>query len=162
MGPNSHNFFFGGVGQELWCRGYGRTLMFWRSWCESQCHILDGPFSHYIVVKNECLFEKTKIIEKETGDCLFLLKQHFQLSFKYLFQIRRRLRIFLSFCQLSAEPHRQWRRHCADASITQRRVYVALQWRYRHTSKKIPVAVYKSLKTKVSYLHLEMINNFAA
>ena len=71
-GPKQSQLFFGGVGKELWCRGYGRTLMFLRSWCESQCHILDGPFSHYIVVKNECLFEKTKIIEKETGDCLFL------------------------------------------------------------------------------------------
>ena len=35
---------------------------------ESRHHILDGPFSHYFVVKRlQCLFEKTKINEKEVG-----------------------------------------------------------------------------------------------
>ena len=38
---------------------------------ESQHHILDGHFLHLFVVKLElCVLVKTKIDEKEDGDCL--------------------------------------------------------------------------------------------
>ena len=41
---------------------------------ESQHHILDGHFSHYLMYKVQCLFEKIIINEKEAGDDPFLKK----------------------------------------------------------------------------------------
>ena len=35
---------------------------------KSQHHILGGHFSHFFVAKIKCLFEGTKINEKEVGD----------------------------------------------------------------------------------------------
>ena len=43
--------------------GYGSRLMFQRSWV--RIRILDGHFFTFFVVKLKCVFEKTKINEKE-------------------------------------------------------------------------------------------------
>ena len=39
------------LGRDLWSSGFGRRLMFQRSWVRILAHLLDGHFSHLFVVK---------------------------------------------------------------------------------------------------------------
>ena len=48
---------------DSWSEGHG---------FKSQPRILDGHFHIYLLRKLQCLFEKTKINEKEAGDSQFL------------------------------------------------------------------------------------------
>ena len=50
-------------GREPWSSGYGRIPIFKRLWVRIAA--LSGYFSHILVAKLLCLFEKTKINKKE-------------------------------------------------------------------------------------------------
>ena len=55
-------------GRQPWARGYGRGLMFWRSWVQILAPYTGWTFfSHLCVAKFYCLL-KTKINEKEAVD----------------------------------------------------------------------------------------------
>jgi hypothetical protein len=63
-------------------------------------------FIHTFVLMTFVLmaFVRTFVLMTSTSDAI-------------LFQIRRRFRYFLSVRKLSAQPHRQRRRHLADANV---------------------------------------------
>ena len=61
--------------KEVESSGYGRRLIFKGRGFESQHRIVNGHFSHLIVVKFECLFERTKINKKRPGKAIFIKKR---------------------------------------------------------------------------------------
>ena len=60
---------FTGSGREPWPFGYGRRLMFRRSWVRISALLLDGHFFTYICCKNwnDVCLKRPKTSEKEVG-----------------------------------------------------------------------------------------------